>query len=1164
MSFCQCKSSVERSDLLMKSGIFPATLLQPNTGFTENVVSLFLTDSVTSKKSGYDFVKGLRLRTNGASLSAVDVPLIYKAFMRVIRVARTIKMKIRSGQAHGIDAFFPGRTPGSVVVHCMACPEPGFNMEEELDPVVDEELLHVESKFLSADGHFGLPRKKKVDDPDDIALTDGMAFFPKREEYETYIKQTKESEEKSTCANLSAANLQNKLKFKGYAVSGVVSVNCARHNMFQRGGMSDLDRGEKFAITDHSLKGALTNIPLPHRLVLTYDIACQYGINLHKRLAAHFKGDEHAKLRATAKRLQLLIPKLHLHGHIDECFYLFALGYTPGTGRTDGERIEGGWAEEKQAGGSTKEMNPGHRHDVLNDMQNFANWMRTINLGDLLTTAYVNAQKMSDEKRNSFLSLSLIVGQERVQEWSTLSTSPTKTKGSRGQRPNVESVYRFKQESLPSQSEIMSNMLADARKINEQQESLSTPVCVYLNEALKIETKQYIVHRNARRPDLTAADLNNLAKARSSLSERLNALRSMQQQLQPLTLPLIESQITQAPEPEMEQLFLPSHFTTTEREKYGLTPLADIERQLRKGQANDTVQLLRLDISTGQKLALFRKSRANALVGVQRTTRNAQWMKKQKQDLAIHKATYTRARIAMIKLGMPENDNDFPPLHDEDLATPNPIERPILGDGTRKTGWIWRAANVVDMPDTQKDDYEEDAKRVTWFRAKADMERWQEELEILGEEIRRTIRGLEKMASVWRGLATVKDITSGNEAYAKKKAHMFEVLAHRMKVDWSAPLPLVPTQAAHVTDGVFGSRDVSSEGLLENFSDDGLKKRIKAITISDTPLCVNAEVGFIPGPAQYSPAEPTKPQSRNLTPPELISQHILKVLDGADNLEELRILHNLTTVSIAMRFTSEIWHTLGALPLFLKNVASSVEVLHVGALNGLHSGAISLAMTKILCVLAMPNLRELATPLMVSAGSTRVFNALNSKHGSLTKLVLDLHAEDNPSNASLSSLRLPHLQALWLNFVSEAAVPGLWSGRYEFPELNELRIDGRHLGLEEVASMCRFFAQRTIAVLSLRVSVLDGALLSLLAASLPALRDLSLFAADLSKQHPDLTARAMAHVVDHFKADIEERNFQGWALKKTRGRNKRKVLGAKQSGGWEGTQSLTHSVYESQ
>ncbi len=200
--------------------------------------------------------------------------------------------------------------------------------------------------------------------------------------------------------------------------------------------------------------------------------------------------------------------------------------------------------------------------------------------------------------------------------------------------------------------------------------------------------------------------------------------------------------------------------------------------------------------------------------------------------------------------------------------------------------------------------------------------------------------------------------------------------------------------------------------MNQNFSDEGLKKRIKAISISDTPLCVNEEVGVMPGPAQYQPAEPSvssrirsffhsghtsqKPKSSDLTAPELICQHILKVLDGADSLEELRILHkysaqreifgpfilypiclalsnrhslrrlhveghrldsvlplirlcSLTTVSIAMRFTSEIWHSLGALPLFLKHVASSVEVLHVSALKGVHSGAISLAMTKIFC-----------------------------------------------------------------------------------------------------------------------------------------------------------------------------------------------------------------------
>jgi len=57
------------------------------------------------------------------------------------------------------------------------------------------------------------------------------------------------------------------------------------------------------------------------------------------------------------------------------------LNYTPGVGRTDGERIEGGWHEAKQAGGMTKEMNTGHRHDTLSDFQNHWNWIKATNIG---------------------------------------------------------------------------------------------------------------------------------------------------------------------------------------------------------------------------------------------------------------------------------------------------------------------------------------------------------------------------------------------------------------------------------------------------------------------------------------------------------------------------------------------------------------------------------------------------------------------------------------------------------------------------------------------------------------------------------------------------------------------------------------------------------------
>ncbi|PBL03906.1 hypothetical protein ARMGADRAFT_910961 [Armillaria gallica] len=33
-----------------------------------------------------------------------------------------------SGQLHGIDSYFSHCQPGGVVVHCLCCSKPGFNM----------------------------------------------------------------------------------------------------------------------------------------------------------------------------------------------------------------------------------------------------------------------------------------------------------------------------------------------------------------------------------------------------------------------------------------------------------------------------------------------------------------------------------------------------------------------------------------------------------------------------------------------------------------------------------------------------------------------------------------------------------------------------------------------------------------------------------------------------------------------------------------------------------------------------------------------------------------------------------------------------------------------------------------------------------------------------
>ncbi len=49
------------------------------------------------------------------------------------------------------------------------------------------------------------------------------------------------------------------------------------------------------------------------------------------------------------------------------CKYRFSLKIFKGAGQNHGEGIEQSWAESKQSGGSTCQMNHGHQHDKLND-----------------------------------------------------------------------------------------------------------------------------------------------------------------------------------------------------------------------------------------------------------------------------------------------------------------------------------------------------------------------------------------------------------------------------------------------------------------------------------------------------------------------------------------------------------------------------------------------------------------------------------------------------------------------------------------------------------------------------------------------------------------------------------------------------------------------------
>jgi len=106
--------------------------------------------------------------------------------------------------------------------------------------------------------------------------------------------------------------------------------------------------------------------------------------------------------------------------------------------------------------------------------------------------------------------------------------------------------------------------------------------------------------------------------------------------------------------------------------------------------------------------------------------------------------------------------------------------------------------------------------RVQWFRAQADMERWQEEVEILEEEFRRAIRGFEKMEQVWSSLAMSigsesadffdSRVAKGKMAYGKKKAAMYGRMAKEARMVFHSIGATYPPEGVSLGDHIRSQR----------------------------------------------------------------------------------------------------------------------------------------------------------------------------------------------------------------------------------------------------------------------------------------------------------------------------------------------------------------------
>jgi hypothetical protein len=114
------------------------------------------------------------------------------------------------------------------------------------------------------------------------------------------------------------------------------------------------------------------------KIIGSYDIACQWGRHLQDRLETSIPRHLHPP---PDTEFEVFVPKFHLPAHKPQCHGPYSFNYAPGVGRTDGEGIERNWSVLNKLAPSLSMMGPGGRWDTMDDVCNYWNWLKTVNLG---------------------------------------------------------------------------------------------------------------------------------------------------------------------------------------------------------------------------------------------------------------------------------------------------------------------------------------------------------------------------------------------------------------------------------------------------------------------------------------------------------------------------------------------------------------------------------------------------------------------------------------------------------------------------------------------------------------------------------------------------------------------------------------------------------------
>ncbi|KAJ8481555.1 hypothetical protein ONZ45_g15279 [Pleurotus djamor] len=719
---------------LLRRRWYPATFDQPQTCATFSLLKHFQMQTLQAKTISYDYYAALEKLTDNSGLQ--NVPNRYKEFIRMYReYSHLISLK-RGGRAHdqaGIDAT----KSGELAVRCPACPDPLVNLPLNWRMQVEKGFIY--TLYIALDACFRLKRRM-------------------------------------------ISSTEKRKRILGSVWVGRTSWRV----MPSPNGVADLQVGERYANMDYCFASALRHRSPLLKLLVSYDIACQWS--------------KHA-----IERLKTLPP--------------------PCVGQTDGEGVERPWANIGPMATSTRVMGPGARMEILDAHWGHWNWQKLVGLGALLSRRLrlaLSEREIQDASFKIFSSRQV----ERVEQWKKMVEAYEND-------CTCPNPYEIPNEGLSEQDIRLILSREDSADAAKHPTRTSTPL-TFISEGLDLMDQQQRIKDILLDKTLTVVQETNITEMRTRLTRSLAHFRTLQAVYIPAAMSTLEERVVpEDEEVESVPIILPSSLPPESRSSC-LPQLFQIEQKLHEGRCTTALNALRNLLFIKSRLLNYKdrhvrhqgpNTRTRTLINRNETKIKVQVAKFQQSWLALKQLvgneselpwpaltkadvrcmadpdTSNRRQVRLARASerrRPDtieavvhdhstdtHDDDNSDDDDDDPVDNDPMETEevVARESRREVSWIWCYSSGK-----QSSDAMEQALRVEWAKSWARSRRWTEEVSLLKEEMRRTLVSLRALADSWKSKATAPaphpEYQSGLAAYAHSQAELRYLLANSFERQW--------------------------------------------------------------------------------------------------------------------------------------------------------------------------------------------------------------------------------------------------------------------------------------------------------------------------------------------------------------------------------------------